>query len=112
MTTKYKWIMNTKQHGKQTEEGQWSDSPHPHLLVQIPYLVLTYTDKVIDLSDWEYADGTHPETTKWWHPDWVVFKGSTSDDKGWYADNRMSQNVDGPFKYRGDAVAYANGDEA
>ena len=70
----YSWIMNKNQHGKQTEEGQWHSIPHPHLLVQHPF----------------HVQGDH-QASKYWHPDWVVFKSAEGKESAWYADSRTSQ---------------------
>ena len=94
-TLKYTWMQNVAQSGRQTLEGQWYSQPHPHIVEQIPYLSAT-------------PDGHRP--TKYWYPDWVVFKGSRGEwgerVQGWWADSRMSQDVDGPFKTRKEAIAH------
>ena len=89
----YSWIMNKYQSGKQTEEGQWHSVPHPHLAVQHPF----------------YVHGSNA-ASKYWHPDWVVFKSDEGKKSAWYADSRTSQNIDGPFKTRSEAIAFVEDD--
>ena len=88
----YKWIKNTRQHGTQTEEGQWHSVPHPHLTVQIPYCA---------------TEGGSQKVTGYWHPDYLIFKGDTTVGSGWFIDQRTSACVEGPFKTKGEAKAAA-----
>lgn len=84
---KTKWTSNDAQPGVQTENGMWHENPHPHLTVQV--VREGYEDK--------------PRTDRYWHPDYVLFKGS----EGWYADHRTSGKLDGPYKTKAEAKATA-----
>jgi len=82
---KHKWISNEAQPGVQTDIGLWHTLPHPDLAVQV--MREGYEDK--------------PDTDRYWHPDFVVFKGKD----GWYVNHRTSGCYAGPYKTKGDAKA-------
>jgi len=88
---RYTWISNKSQPGRQTEEGQWHTVSHPHLKVQ-------HTSQ---------DEGINPDRARhYWHPDWVLFRTGSTGSVQWWADSRMSAQLDGPFKTRPEAMAY------
>jgi hypothetical protein len=93
-TPTYTWVLNKDQPGTQTEEGNWHSVPHPYLDVQHPYCVLN-----------GLASQPAHSVKKYWHPDYVLFKGKTQLGSGWYISQRTAGGIDpghhGPFKTKG-----------
>ena len=67
--------------------------PHPHLSVQL------------------MGDKGKVSEFMYWHPDWVLIRTGSTGSVQWWADSRMSAQLDGPFKTRPEAMAYVTSDE-